>query len=146
MWQQQTKIILIISFLLGVGGWVTHFGWTRVQDDQRLVQNSAETQGRVVSSAARPLSKGGKSLTVVVEYAPAGHAAITKEFDVDSGDYKAAQATGNVTVTYVPEDPEISRVTKFAIMPYQILIGFGGVMLMAGLFCLVHAVKTRTKK
>jgi len=143
MWQQQTKFILIVSSLLGMGGWVTHFGWTRVQEDQRLVQSSAVTEGRVVSSASRALAKGGQSLTVVAEYVPKGHAAITKEFDVDSGDYKSAQATGRVTVTYAPEEPQISRVTKFAVLPFQFLIGLGGFMLLGGLFCLVHAMRTK---
>lgn len=145
MWQQHFKAILIISFLLGVGTWLLRFGWTHVQTDQRLEKSSAVIEGRVISSTSRPLSKGGQSSTLVVEYVPKNHAAITKEFDVDSDDYKSAQATGKAKVTYLPEDPQVSRVTNFAMLPFQVLIGLGGLMTLAGLFCFVHALKTRAK-
>lgn len=145
MWQQHFKTTLIISFLLGVGIWLLCFGWGYVQTDQRLEKNSAAVEGRVISSSSRRLSKGGQSLTLIVEYVPKDHVAITKEFDVDSSDYKSAQATGKARVTYLPEDPQISRVTEFALLPFQILIGLGGLMTLAGLFCFVHALKTRAK-
>lgn len=139
---RQSKILLVTCFLLGSSLWLLSFGWGHVQTARRLEQNSTKTEGRVVSSATRPLSKGGQSYSVVVEYLPASHPAITKEFDVDSTDYKAAQDTGKATVTYVPEEPQVSRVTKFAVLPFQVLIGLGGVMLLAGLFCLSHVVKS----
>lgn len=145
MWQQHFKITLIISCLLGVGIWLLRIGWNDVQTDQRLERSSAVIEGRVISSTSRPLSKGGQSLTLVVEYLPKNHAAITKEFDVDSGDYRSAQATGKAKVTYLPEDPQVSRVTHFAALPFQILIGLGGLMTLAGLFCFVHALKTRAE-
>jgi hypothetical protein len=81
-----------------------------VKAAQRLEQNSAVVEGRVLSSSSRALSK-------------------------------AAQATGKAKVTYLPEDPQVSRVTDFAILPYQILIGLGGVMTLAGLSCLGHVMK-----
>lgn len=146
MWRHNSKAILVITFLLGMGSWVLSVGWRCVQEDQRLAQSSAETEGRVISGASRALSKGGQSLTVLVEYVPAGHAAITREFDVDSGDFRSAKATGKVTVTYVPDEPQISRVTKFAVLPYQFLIGLGGGMLLAGLFCLWHWLKNRAHR
>ena len=142
MWRHNSKAILIITFLLGMGAWVLSVGWRCVQEDQQLAQSSAETEGRVISSASRALSKGGQSLTVVVEYVPKGHAAITKEFDVDSSDFRAAKSAGKVTVTYVPEEPQISRVTRFSVLPYHFLIGLGGLMLLAGLFCLWHWRRT----
>lgn len=145
MWPQHFKTTLIISFLLGVGIWLLCFGWEYVKTDQRLEKNSAAVEGRVISSSSRRLSKGGQSLTLVVEYAPKDHASITKEFDVDSGDYKSAQASGKTKVTYLPEDPQVSRVTHFAVLPFQILIGLGGLMTLAGLFCFMHALKARTK-
>lgn len=145
MWLQHFKAILIISFLLGVGIWLLSFGWNYVQADQRLEQSSAVVEGRVISSSSRPLYKGGQSLALVVEYVPKNHAAITKEFYVDSDDYKYAQDTGNAKVTYWPEDPQVSRVTDFAMLPFQTLIGLGGLMSLGGLFCLVHALMTRAK-
>jgi hypothetical protein len=145
MWRKNTLVVLIVSSLVGVGLWLLSFGWTRVSTDRKLEQGSAVVVGRVISAAARPLSKGGQSLTLVVEYRPPNHPAITKEFDVDAAAYKAAQAGGQASVTYLPGDPHVSRVTKFAILPYQILIGLGGIMLLSGLFCLVHALTTRTK-
>ncbi len=142
MWQHHFKAILISTFLLGVGIGLLSFGLMHVQTDQRLAKSSEVIEGRVISSTSRPLSKGGQSLTLVVEYVPKNHVAITKEFDVDSGDYKSAQATGKAKVTYLPEDPQVSRVTHFAALPFQILIGLGGLMTLAGLFCFVHALKT----
>lgn len=145
MCQQHFKKTLIISFLMGVGIWFLCFGWEYVKTDQKLEKSSAVVEGRVISSSSRPLSKGGQSLAIVVEYVPKNHAAITKEFDVDSGDYKSAQASGKARVTYLPEDPQVSRVTHFAMLPFQILIGLGGLMTLAGLFCFMHALKTRAK-
>jgi Protein of unknown function (DUF3592) len=145
MWQQHFKAILIISFLLGVGIWLLCFGWNYVQEDQRLEQSSAVVEGRVISSSTRRLSKGGQSSTLVVEYVTPNHPAITKKFDVDSDDYQAAKETGKARVTYLPENPQVSRVTDFAILPFQILIGLGGLMTLGGLYCLVHALMTRAK-
>jgi Protein of unknown function (DUF3592) len=132
------KVILIIVFLLGVGLWLLGVGWVQVQTAQRLDQSSAVVEGRVISSESRPLSKGGQSMTLVVEFAPANHAAITKTFHVDSDDFKAAEATGKAKVTYLPDDPQVSRVTEFALFPSQFLVGFGGVVSLAGMVCLVH--------
>ena len=145
MLPQQFKVILIITFLLGVGIWLLSFGWTHVQTDQRLEKSSAEVDGRVISSSSHRLSKGGHSFTLVVEYTPQNHGPITKGFDVDGSDYTAAQETGKARVTYQPEDPQVSRVTKFAVLPFQILIGLGGIMILSGFFCLVHALMTKEK-
>ena len=75
----------------------------------------------------------------------ADYPAITKEFDVGSSDYQAAKETGKARVTYLPEDPQVSRVTDFEILPFQILLGLGGLMTLAGLFCLAHLLMTRAK-
>ena len=145
MWQHHFKAFLITGFLLGVGLWLTSFGWSYVKSDQRLNQSSAVVEGRVVSSSTYKLSRGGQSSTLVVKYTPPNHPPITKAFDVSSGDYQTAQDTGKAKVTYSPEDPQVSRVTQFEILPFQVLIGLGGLMTLAGLFCLLHAVRDRTK-
>jgi hypothetical protein len=141
MWQQNFKAILTITFLIGVGIWLLNFGWTQVQTAQKLEQSSAVVEGRVISSSTKRGSRGGQYSALVVEYKPADYPAIRKEFDVGSSDYQAAKETGKARVTYLPEDPQVSRVTDFAILPYQILIGLGGVMTLAGLFCLGHVMK-----
>lgn len=130
---------------MGLGAWVLDSGWRHVRDDRRLQESSAEVEGRVVGSSTRELGKGGQSMTLVVKYAPEAHAPITKEFDVDSSDYKSALASGKAIVTYLPGDPRISRVTHFAILPFQFLIGLGGLMMAAGVFCIGHAVMSRKK-
>jgi hypothetical protein len=145
MWQQHFKAILIIIFLFGVGIGLTIFGWKHVHDAQRLEKSSAVAEGRVISSSTERLSRGGQSSTAVVEYVPSNHPAITKKFYIDSDDYQTAQSTGKLKVTYLPEDPQVSIVTDFAIMPFQILIGLGSLMILAGLFCLIHAVLNRAK-
>lgn len=145
MWQHHFKAILISTFLLGVGIWLLCLGWNHVQTDQRLEKSSATVEGRVISSSTKRGSRGGQYSALVVEYNPANHPAITKEFDVDSDDYKSAQATGKAKVTYLPEEPQISRVTHFTALPFQILMGLGGLMTLAGLFCFVHALKTRAR-
>ena len=145
MWQHHFKAILISTFLLGVGIWLLCFGWNYMQTDQRLEKSSAVIEGRVISSSTKRGSRGGQYSALVVEYKPADSPAIRKEFDVGSSDYQAAQETGKARVTYLPEDPQVSRVTHFAALPFQILIGLGGLMTLAGLFCFVHALKTRAE-
>jgi hypothetical protein len=145
MWQTRIKAILITTFLLGTGLWLFVFSWTWVQDARRLDESSAMVEGRVISSSAKRLSRGGHSYTLVVEYAPVKHATITKEFDVGGGDFTTAQETGKAKVTYVPQEPQISRVTNFDVLPFQVLLGLGGLMLLGGMVCLVHACSGRTR-
>jgi len=64
---------------------------------------------------------------------------------VDGGDFTTAQETGKAKVTYVPEEPQISRVTDFAALPFQVLLVLGGLMLLGGAVCLVHACWNRVE-
>jgi hypothetical protein len=143
MWQHHFKAILISTFLLGVGIWLLSFGWGHVQTDQRLEKSSATVEGLVISSSTRRGSRGGQYSALVVEYKPADSPAIRKEFDVGSSDYQAAKETGKARVTYLPEDPQVSRVTHFEVMPFWVLIVLGGLMILAGLFCLVLVLMTK---
>ena len=145
MRQEHLVAFLVAGFLMGCGLFLSYFGWNHLHTIQRLEQNPAVIEGRVVSKARRALSGGGQSSTLVVEYLPAAHPGVTKEFDVDGSAYRAAVATGKAMVTYLPEDPEISLITKFAVLPYQILLGLGLFMMLAGLFCIRHMVKVGVK-
>ena len=140
-----TKALLITIFLLGAGLGLLGFGWGHVREHQRLDQSSAVAEGRVISSDTRPLSRGGQSSTLAVEYTPPNHAAITKTFDVNGDDFRMAQATGKVKVTYWPEEPRVSRVSKFSMLPLQILVGLGLIMLLGGSFCLRFVMWSRIK-
>lgn len=133
---QTIRSLLIATSLIVTGLWLFSFGWTRVRTDQRLDQTSAVTTGRVIDGATESLSKGGQYSTLVVEYTPGGQAPITREFEVDSTTYRNSLETGEISVTYLPGDPQVSRVVRFASMPYQILIGFGGLILLSGLLVL----------
>ncbi|MCB1909351.1 MAG: hypothetical protein KDH15_18465 [Rhodocyclaceae bacterium] len=137
--------MLVIAFLAGGGLFLSFFGWDHLHTIRLLEQNPAVTEGRVVGKATRALSRGGQSSKLVVEYTPAGHAAITKAFDVDGPTYRAAVATGKARVTYLPEDPAVSLITKFAVLPFQILVGFGALMVLAGLSCLGYAMRGGAK-
>lgn len=141
MWHQRVSAALTIVVLAGGGLWLLGYGWTQEQTDRRLDQGAAVVEGRVIRSSTQRLSKGGQSSTLVVEYTPVNHPAITREFAVDGDAYRAAQATGRAKVTYVPEEPRISRVTDFARLPFQLLIVLGGVMSLAALAGLVQAWK-----
>ena len=145
MWQHHFKATLISTFLLGVGIWLLCLGWNHVQTDQRLEKSTATVEGRVISSSTKRGSRGGQYSALVVEYKPVDSPAIRKEFDVGSSDYHAAKETGKARVTYLPEDPQVSRVTDFEILPFQILLGLGGLMTLAGLFCLAHLLMKRAK-
>jgi hypothetical protein len=145
MWQQNFKAILATTFLIGVGIWLLSFGWTQVQTAQKLEQSSAVVEGRVISSSTTKGSRGGQYYALVVEYKPADYPVITKNFDVGSSDYRTAKETGTARVTYLPENPQVSRVTDFEILPFQILLGLGGLMTLAGLFCLAHLLMNRAK-
>jgi hypothetical protein len=136
MFSRSFEPALIILSLLGVGIGLGGFGWIQVRTDSRLDQRSSVVEGRVIDAATRALSRGGQSSTVVVEYLPVQHDPITRKFDVDGSTYRAALETGKVDVAYLPDDPRVSRVTRFATMPYQVLIGLGGLMVLSGLFCL----------
>ena len=130
------KPLLITTSLIGAGLWLIISGWTAVRTDQRLDQSSVVTSGRVVDGETRALAKGGQSSTLVVEYTPAGHDPITREFDVDGRTLRSGLESGTVEVTYLPEDPHVARVVRFDPLPYWVLVGFGAIVLLAGLFCL----------
>jgi hypothetical protein len=138
-------LAILAAVLIGVGLWVLSFNWTHVHTSQQLAKSAAVIDGRVISNSRQQLSKGGQSLTLVVEYTPDNHPPIIKEFAVDGDAYTLALATGTAKVTYLPRDPRISRVTEFASLPFQIGIGLGGLMLLSGLYCLWHLLKTGTK-
>jgi hypothetical protein len=128
---------------MGVG--LTVFGWNRVRTDRLLDRSSAPTEGRVVDSWVHTGSRGGEWPTLVVEYSPAAHEPLTRNFDVDSSTYRTALETRKVTVHHLPEDPRISRVTRFETLPFQLLIGLGGAILFAGIVCLIHFMRKRSK-
>lgn len=142
MRQEHFVATLVTAFLVGGGLFLFYFGWDDLTTLQRLEQRSAVTEGRVIAKATRALSRGGQSSTLVVEYQPAGHPVITKTFDVDGPTYRAAVASGKARVTYHPEEPAISLITKFAALPFQVLVGLGVVMVIAGVFCAWHVLRS----
>ena len=133
---------VITVFLFGGGLWLLATSGSSVLVEQKLQQSSAVVEGRVIDGSSRRLSKGGQSLRLVVEYVPAGHGPITRTFDVDTGDYQEAMASRRARVTYHPADPEVSRVTQFAMLPNWVVMGLGAFMVVAGLICLRCDVKT----
>lgn len=135
---QKFKAVLITTTLLGMGIGLMIFGWSRVRADRLLDQSSIATEGRVVDSRVYKGSRGGEWPTLVVEYSPEAHGPITRDFDVDKSTYQTALETGKVMVSYWPGDPKIGRVTRFETLPFQLLIGLGGIILLAGLICLHH--------
>ncbi|MGL4401057.1 MAG: hypothetical protein ACRCXD_14400 [Luteolibacter sp.] len=142
---QKAKPILVIATLIGMGVGLLGFGWDRVRTDRLLDRSSAATEGRVMDSWVHTGSRGGEWPTLVVEYVPTAHAPITRKFDVNQTTYQTALETRKVTVHYFPEDPRISRVTRFETLPFQLLTGLGGAILLAGFFCFVHYMKKRSK-
>jgi hypothetical protein len=130
------KPLLIISTLTGLGVWLLGYGWSQVEINQRLDQGSISIEGIVLDASTRELSKDGQSSTLTVEYAPEGGPLVTRTFDADRTTYQSALATGKAMVSYLPDEPEVSRVSRFAELPYQILIGLGAVMLLSGGICL----------
>ena len=138
--------LLVIGFLTGGGGGLLLWGWKEVRTQQTLDHGAAVVDGRVIDHATRKLSKGGQSWSLVVEYVPEGGEAITAAFDVDGATYRSALESGNASVTYSPQDPEVARVTRFAILPFQMVAGLGGVMLFAGACCIPFAMRTASRK
>jgi hypothetical protein len=137
---QSLRPLLVIVFLTVVGSWLLVTGRNGVRANQLLDQGAAVVEGAVIDASTRALAKGGQSMTLVVEFTPLNRKPITRNFDVDSDTYRAALESAKASVTYLPQDPEISRVTRFAILPFQILAGFGAIMLVAGLACFLHAL------
>lgn len=140
---QKFKAVLIIITLIGMGVGLTAFGWNRVRTDRLLDRSSAPTEGRVVDSWVHTGSRGGAWPTLVVEYSPPGHESLSRNFSVDTSTYRTSLETRMVTVHYLPEDPRISRVTRFETLPFQLLICLGGAILFAGILCLFHFMKKR---
>lgn len=127
---------LVTSALIGVGFWLVYFSWGHISTSNRLERDSAVTEGRVLSSATRRTGSRGQSYTLVVEYTPAGHSPMSRTFDVDGSAFTSATTTGTVPVVYLPGDPTIARVTDFAVLPFQLLLGFAVMVLLSGLFLL----------
>lgn len=145
MTYQKFKAVLITTTLIGIGIGLVAYGWNSVRTNRLLDESSATAEGRVVDSWVYTGSRGGEWPTLAVEYSPAAHGPVTRNFDVNQAAYQTALETRRVTVNYLPEDPRISRVTRFETLPFQLLIGLGGAILVAGLFCLVHYMKERSK-
>lgn len=138
---QKFKALLITVTLLGMGFGLMGFGWNMVRTDGLLDQKSTATEGRVIDSSVYTGSRGGEWPSLVVEYSPTAHEPITRKFEVDRSTYQTALETKRVVVNYWPDDPRISRVNRFETLPYQLLIGLGGMILFAGLFCLMRYLK-----
>jgi Protein of unknown function (DUF3592) len=142
---QKFKAVLITATLLGIGIGLMGFGWNMVRTDGLLDQNSAATEGRVIDSSVYTGSRGGEWPSLVVEYTPTAHAPITRKFAVNQSTYQTALETRKVVVNYWPDDPRIGRVNRFETLPFQLLIGLGAMILLAGLFCLVRYLKWPSK-
>jgi hypothetical protein len=120
------------------------FGWVCVKDDLQLDQNSKGIEGRVIRGYSHPLTaRGGEPLRLIVEFQPLEQLSITLESDASGTIVKAELTTGKVEVTYSPEEPELSRITRFASFPYQFLIELGGLMILGNLLCLRRFLKIR---
>jgi hypothetical protein len=140
------KAFLCITFLLLVGIYLMASGWTRLKTDHQLDQRSAVIEGRVIDGYVSKGMRGGQWSHLVVEYHPPDHAPITRKFDVDGATYRAALDTRKATVTYLPEDPKVSRMTEFAPLPFKILVWLGGIMIVCGLISIWHFMKNRAKE
>lgn len=138
---QKFKVVLITTTLFGMGIGLAGYGWNKVRTDRLLDERSDTVEGRVVDSWVHTGSRGGEWPTIVVEYSPPAHGPITRNFDINQSTYQTALETRKVTVNYWPEDPRISRVTRFETLPFQLLTGLGGLILLAGLACLPHCLK-----
>jgi hypothetical protein len=143
MFLKKSAPLLVFGILMAGGASLVVWGWQQVRTQQLLDRGAAVVEARVLDSATRGLHKGGQSWTLVVEYAPAGRETMVGKFDVDGGTYREATASGRASVTYLPSNPKIARVTRFAILPFQFVIGLGGLMLAGGLLCFVHAIRSK---
>jgi len=143
--RRNLELLLCLSTVLILGIGLMAFGWSRARTDVRLDQRNAIIEGKVMDGSISTGMRGGQWSQLEVEYQPANHSPVRRRFDVDSRTYKAGLDNRKVTVTYLPEDPQISRVTRFSPLPYQILIWVGGIMGLGGLIALICFMKTRTK-
>lgn len=134
--------LLCMSTVMVLGIGLAAFGWTRVRTDLRLDQRNAVIEGKVIDGFISTGMRGGQWSHLVVEYHPANHAPIRRKFDVDSQTYRSGLETRTSTVTYLPEDPQVSRVTRFSPLPYQILVWVGGIMALVGLIGLICFSRT----
>jgi hypothetical protein len=139
------KPLLCISTVLLIGIGLTSFSWNRVRTDQLLDQRNSVIEGKVINGWITKGQRGGQWSTLEVEYQPASHPLIKREFDADRATYEAGLETRKVAVTYFPEDPGIARVTRFETTPFQILMGFGGLITLGGFVGLGHFIKSRRK-
>jgi hypothetical protein len=139
------KPVLCITPMLVLGFGLMTFGWDRTKTNLQLDQRNASIEGKVIDGYITTGMRQGQWSHLVVEYQPVNHALIKREFDVDSRTYKEALETGKVTVTYLPDDPQVGRVTRFDPLPFQLLIGIGGLILLCGLICLASFIAARTK-
>ena len=109
--------MLIVIALIGVGTWLLVTGWLAMDHGRRLDEGAATTEGMVIETFTEELSKGGQSSTVTVEFIPGKPPAIIRKIYVDGADYRAARESGKAQVSYLPDDPQVSRITRFATFP-----------------------------
>lgn len=144
--RRATEALLCISTVLLIGVGLGVFGWRSARTDVRLDRQNAVIEGKVIKGFTTTGMRGGIWSHLVVEYQPANHPSITREFDVDGATYKASLDTRKASVTYLPEDPRISRVTRFAPLPYQIVMWLGVCMALAGIIGLASFIKSRPRR
>jgi len=145
MTRRTIEPLLCISAVIMIGTGLMVFGWSRARADVLLDRRNAVIEGRVIDGLVSTGMRGGQWSHLVVEYRPANHSPITRKFDVDAATYRTSLDTRKATVTYLPEDPHVSRVTRFAPLPFQILIWVGGLFAITGFISLLLFLKSRAK-
>ncbi len=130
------KVVIIVLFLLGVGGWLAFFGWTNTWTLTTLARRGVVAEARVIDHAAGHYSRRSSSYSLTIEFTPAGRATLTKKLAVDGGDYHPAVESGRAQVRYLPDNPGVCAVGNPAVLPYQVIAVLGSGIFLAGLLVL----------
>lgn len=155
MGKNTTTIIIAIAFML-IGGGVAMIGYTEYQEAQKIIENSVEVQGEIISSTIneerekRNSDTGSRYKTVYdpqVEYKYNYQGESYTNNNIKTGsinnDYSSREKAeeeiseykkgSSVTVKVNSENPNESYLEKSKASSYMVFIGMGILFLIVGL-------------
>jgi hypothetical protein len=130
------KFWLCTTFLLGVGGFLAFSGWSHLALHRALDREGGVTTGRIVAHSSESYSRRSSNLKLTVAFTPANHPPVTKTLSVDGATYSTAVKLGEVKVRYLPDQPERCLAGDVALLPYQVILALGGVLVLAAVLLL----------
>lgn len=124
---------LAIAMWLAVAGGLVMLGGGAYEfwRANRLRVHGVRTAGTVQEGTRLATGKGRTACQLLVDYTPEGSpTTYRRQFSVDEAEYDAALATGEVSVVYLPSEPELAALGE-KVMPNGEALAIGAGLLAA---------------